>query len=197
MHRVPRLQALAAVGAQAGAVRLAQGRDRLGQADRRRHQGAQLQLVVVGQPRRLGVGAFLGRNGQAAREVDRGQDLLVDPQLHGRGQLAEAACALAGDGRRQAGVHDQPAVGAQQTHAPADGLGEHQVLAGVHVDARDLVLAHGPGRLGHEPGDGERQRIAVGIDRVRLTGVTGGHRRPMAGAPVSTRSSSASSASGA
>src|SRR6187399_895830 len=78
------LHALAALRTQAGAVGLAQRRDRLLEADRSRHERAQLQLPVVGQPGDLEVAVFLGRDGLAAPEVDRGQDLLVDPRVYGR-----------------------------------------------------------------------------------------------------------------
>ena len=100
---VPGLEPLAALRAQARAVRLAQRGDGLLEADRLDDERPQLQLVVVRQARRLGVIALLERDRKAAREVDR--RAAPPPRsaiLTGVDDRAQAAGALAGERGRRA-----------------------------------------------------------------------------------------------
>ena len=140
------LEALAALRAQARAVGLAQRGDRLLDVDRLDHERPQLQLVVIGQARRLRVPVLLERDGHAAADVDGREHLLVDPDLHRRHDRPQAACALPGEGGGQPGVEDQAAVRAGEPHRAGHGLGEEQAIARVDVDAVDRVLAHGARR---------------------------------------------------
>ncbi len=51
----------------------------------------------------------------------------------------------------------------------------------------DRVLADGAGRLGHEAGEREDERVADRIDGMRATGTGQAHRRAAAGASSSSR----------
>src|SRR6185436_13234476 len=121
------------------------------------------------------------RDRLAAREVDRGQDLLVDPELDGRHDRAQAARALAAQSRAQARVHEEPAVRARQAERAGDGLDDDQAVAGIDVDRLDVVVADGARRLGQQAGDVERERVAVRVDGP-LVRARPGHRWAAVGA---------------
>ena len=98
----PGVQALAALRAQSGAVRLAQRRDRLGQAGSLRG-GAVEQSSSWWPVRRAisGSSPSSSRTGMPELRSMRRQGLFVDDDLHGRDDRPQAATALAGQRRGQ------------------------------------------------------------------------------------------------
>ena len=110
----------AADDAQARAVRAAQRRDRLGQLDRLADRRLEVELVVVGQAR--DVGLVVDRQRPAGRQVERRQVLLLEPDLDRELDVAQAAAALERERRPQVGVGQDAAVGPQEPDPAVDRL---------------------------------------------------------------------------
>ena len=180
----------AALGAQAGAVGLAQGRDRLLEADRLGDERPQLQLVVIGEAR-APPGRHPPRAGPAAplaRSIDGRTSSSIRSRTGvrtGRRHRAHSPAIVVLQLRRD----DQAAVRAREAHAAVHGLGQHDALAGVDGHALDHVVADGAGHVGHQPGHGERERIPVGVHGVAVR-ARAGHRRAAVEAPSAASSSS-------
>ena len=102
----------AADDAQARAIRPAERRDRLGQLDRLADGRLEVELVVVGQAG--DVGLVVDRQWPAGRQVERRQVFLLEPDLDGELDVAQAAAALEREGGPQVGVGEDPAVGPQR-----------------------------------------------------------------------------------
>ena len=185
----PASQALPALHAQARAVGLAQGRDGLLEADRLDDQRPQLKLVVIGEARTFRVAILLERDGGSAGEVDRRQDLLVDPQPERDQDGPQASGALPRHHGGQLRSHDQAAVRARDADAAVHGFGEHDALSGIDRHPLDHVVADGAGQFGHQPGHREREGIPVGVHGIAVR-AGAGHRRGAVEAPSCASSSS-------
>ena len=102
------VEPLAADDAQAGAVRPAQRRDRLGQRDRLADGRLEVELVVVGQAG--DVGLVVGGQGPARGQVDGRQELLLETQAERDDDVAQAAAALDGEGGLDVRADEDAAV---------------------------------------------------------------------------------------
>ncbi len=120
--------------------------------------------------------------GQAGRDIDAGQDLLVDLELEWDGDGPEAAAALGLDPGLEPGSDDDPAIGPRQPQMTLDRVRETPVILERDGDPGQLVIAGGATRLGEETGDIEGERL----DRQVIC-----HQR--AGSDASSRSSSSGS----
>src|SRR6185369_9500267 len=176
-------EALAADRAQAGAVRTAERRDRLGELDRLPDGGLEIELVVGSQAERLVALAGLRPDRGAGVDVDRGQCLLLDPDLDRDLDVAKAAGAFGRDRRREVGGDDQAAVRAGETDAALDRVGQTEVVAEVDRRAGDLVVAGRAGLVRQETRDVPEEWRGEGPAR--------GHRRTGSWASSSSNSGSA------
>ena len=127
--------------AQSRTVRAAHRGDRHGEHDGLPDRGLEVQLVVV---RQAGdVGLVIGRKWAAGREVERGEVLLLEPDLDREHDVGEAPAALEIERRPQVRVGQDPAVGAQEPDTSLDGGGKQQVFAEIDRDTAERVDAVG------------------------------------------------------
>ena len=158
------VEPLAADDAQARAIRAAQRGDRLGQVDGLADRRLEVELVVVGQAG--DVRFVVGRQRSPGRQVERGQVFLLDPDVDRVGDVAQAAAALEGEGRRQAGGREDAPVGAQEPDAAGDRCGEREVVAEVDPDVVDGLDPVGAGVVGEQSRDVPGERA---VDRAPVT----------------------------
>ena len=165
--RVPRLEALAALGAQpgqSGSHSGAIGSTRLIASitsGRRSSSWWSVRRVVSGSSSSSRTTAS-----RSPRSIDgriSSSMLAVTGVTSGRRQRAHSpAIAVV----RRA-VATRPRFVRRQAQRAGDGLGQDDAVAGIHVDRVDRVLADGAGRLGHEAGKREDERVADRIDGMR------------------------------
>ena len=123
----------AADDAQAGAIRPAERRDRLGQLDRLADRRLEVELVVVVEsqrrPARRRSATGCRWRGRATAGTPRWRSTSTGTTI-----VAQAAAAFGRERRRQVGRREDPAVGPDQADAALDRFGQPQILA--KVDAR-------------------------------------------------------------
>ena len=130
--------------------------------------GSEIELVMIGEPE--GLGFLVGRDGLAAREVDRRQELVLDRQVERHGRRPQAADTFRRERRPQSRLGEDAAVRVDQPDVTADRLGQRELLGQLDRGVGDVEDAVGADRVAEQPGD---------VPDELTVGGSGGHPRPV------------------